>query len=118
MSRKHALPVVLLLGAAAVAGLVALGQTLDLGASAQATPLPARMIAARSRALDRVEASLKRSLAQRPPKLPAIPAAATPDSAKVVYVRAKPIVVHTARRSDDGYESDAEHSGTGESGDD
>lgn len=113
MPRKHALPIVLLLSAAAVAGLVALGRTVALGAST-AKPAPAR-IAAREHTLDRYEASLKRELARRPPKLPAVPApagasgthgqaAGTPP--RVLYVRPKPIVVTT--HSSSGYEGEHE----------
>jgi hypothetical protein len=66
MSRKHLFAIVVLLGAAAVAGLLALTRTTTAATQASST-----QIAAKSRSLDQLEASLRRSLAQQPPALPA-----------------------------------------------
>ena len=66
MGRKHLFAIVVLLGAAAVAGLLALTRTTTAATQASST-----QIAAKTRSLDRLEASLRRSLAERPPALPA-----------------------------------------------
>ena len=64
MSRKHLFAIVVLLGAAAVAGLLALTRT-----TAAATQASSTRIAAKSRALDQLEASLRRALAEQPSTL-------------------------------------------------
>jgi hypothetical protein len=105
MPRKHALLISLLLGLAAVVGLVAGLRTVGSAApAARAGSVSTAAIVRRQHTLDRLEASLKRSLAQRPPKLPPLPSAAPPVAAsaparppQVVYVRPKPIVVHVHR---------------------
>lgn len=80
MSRKHLFAIVVLLGAAAIAGLLALTRT-----TAAATQVSSARIAAKSRALDQLEASLRRALAQHPPALPG--ARSTGSSAtRTVYV--------------------------------
>lgn len=66
MGRKHLFAIVVLLGAAAVAGLLALTRTTTAATQASST-----QIAAKTRSLDQLEASLRRSLAERPPALPA-----------------------------------------------
>lgn len=73
MSRKHLFAIVVLLGAAAVAGLLALTRTTTAATQASTTQM-----AAKSRSLDRLEASLRRSLAQQPPALPATRASSAP----------------------------------------
>lgn len=70
----HRTAIAVLIGLAAVAGLAGLTRTLDLGAATPAaTQMSPRTIAARSHALDRVAASLRRSRASRPPALPPVP---------------------------------------------
>jgi hypothetical protein len=118
MSRKHAVAVAVLLAAAAAVGLFGLARTLGIGASASAGRAPDPVIAKRSHALDRLEISLRRELAKRPPRLPAVPkvtpikapsapvaaAPAAPVAAsapRVVYVRPAPIVVHKPHHGDD-----------------
>ena len=110
MPRKHLFAVVVLLCAAAVAGLLALTRT--TGAGATAAPATSASVAARSRALDRLEASLRRELAQRPPRLKALDHASTPVAAppELVYVRrsaaaAAPHGEHEDHESDE-HESD------------
>ena len=73
MARRHLFAIVVLLAAATVAGLVALTRTVQLGPGA--TRASDAQVAARSRSLDRLEASLRRSLAERPPALPTAAAA-------------------------------------------
>lgn len=99
MNRTRAFLVSLAVGLAAIAGVVALGQTLALGQSSHAAS--DRQIAARTARLDRYEASLRRALKQKPPALPAVPVASTTSpgaqsaapTARVVYHRPPPIVV-------------------------
>lgn len=89
MARKHLFVVVVLLGAAAVAGLLALTRTVSVGATA--APASTAQVAAKTRSLDRLEASLRRSLAKRPPALPSARATADPSAApRTVYVRPAP----------------------------
>jgi hypothetical protein len=112
MSRKHATVVALALALAVVMGFVALARTARAGSSAHAAgTVSSASITRRSHALDRLEASLRRSLQKQPPALPAVPAfrkqaqpaasrparsavPATPVAPRVVYVRPAPIVVH------------------------
>ena len=106
MNRTRALIVSLAVGLAAVAGVFALGNTLSLGNQAHAST--DKQVAQRTAQLNRYEASLRKALAQKPPALPPVPAAATvtpsPQSAvstpaqsapavRVVYHRPPPIVV-------------------------
>jgi len=106
MNRMHALIVSLAVGAAAIAGVFALGHTLSLGNQAHATT--DRQVAQRTAQLDRYEATLHKALAQKPPKLPPVPAAKAASApllsavsapapsvpaARVVYHRPPPIVV-------------------------
>jgi hypothetical protein len=98
MKRRHAIVIALLIGAAALAGLVAATRTAGLGRSAQQPAISTASIAARNRALDRTEANLRRILAQRPAANRAVPAA---PAQKVVYVRPAPKVV-TIHRANGG----------------
>ncbi len=103
MARKHQFVLVVVLAAAALAGALALSRTVRLGA-----PTPSvsdSQVAARSQALDRMEASLRRSLARKPPALPARPRLA-PAAQRVVFVRQAPPPVASGREDD---ESEAEH---------
>ena len=124
MRRRHALPIALLLGAAAAAVLVAVGRTVALGASATPAAVPQARIAEREPALDRYEAQPKRELEGQPPKLPAVPervssetrAAAPPP---VVYVRPKPVIVTTHRSGgDDDYDREDHDDSQQQGGDD
>jgi hypothetical protein len=119
MKRIHVLAVALTLGAAAVFGVLAATRTVGLGAARSSTaPLPSTAITARAHRLDRVEASLKRALRDRPPALPSMPAvtrrlatvAAVP---RVVYRRPAPIVVvkHRTGHDDSGHESEGRDRG-------
>ena len=101
MTRKHVLVIALVLALAAIAGLVAAAQTTGARASAHGSATTAKTaITLRSRTLDRLEASLRRSLAKKPPGLPTIPVTSTgtppakPVAPRITYVRAAPIVVH------------------------
>jgi hypothetical protein len=125
MRRTHATAIALLLGTAGVAGTLAATRTVHLGSSSAQPKLTQRQIVQRSHQLDRFEASLKKSLAQRPPALPAVSFSSTsaPGAAvaspsplpaaapvRVVYRRPAPIVIVKHRpggghESDDGYEA-------------
>jgi Na+-translocating ferredoxin:NAD+ oxidoreductase RnfG subunit len=85
MSRKHLFPIVALLAAAAVAGLLALTRTTQLGASAS-QPSSAQ-ITAKTRSLDRLEAAIRRELGKQAGVSSSQPAGATA-SPRTVYVRA------------------------------
>ncbi len=62
MARKHLFIIVVLLGAAAVAGLLALTRTSALGSPASASPPQGSSISFRLKKLDRLEASLQKRL--------------------------------------------------------
>ena len=64
MARKHLFPLVVLLAAAAVVGLLALGRAVDLGRPASASTASQPSIAFRLAKLDRFERSLHRQLAR------------------------------------------------------
>ncbi len=145
MKRTHATAIAVLLGVAGVAGTFAATRSADLGASSAQPTLAERQIVQRSRKLDAFEASLRKSLAQRPPALPPVPrytasspapvsSAATPAAAaavtpRIVYRRPAPIVVTTPRsggereedegREDESHEAEGQgHSESGEGEDD
>jgi hypothetical protein len=102
MSRKHLFAIVVLLGAAAVAGLLALTRTSQVGATT--TQSSSTQIAARTRSLDQFEASLRRSLAELPPARPASRQAAGPPAPRTVFVRSgAPAAAHA---DDDDHEDD------------
>jgi len=121
MNRTRALIVSLAVGLAAIAGVFALGHTLALSNATSSTT--DQKVAQRTRQLNRYEASLRKTLAQEPPALPAIPragrtgstlqvAAGTPApsvaSARVIYHRPPPVVLIKHRA---GGETEAEHEG-------
>lgn len=100
MKKIHVVSVALLLGVAAVFGVVAATRTAGIGSTAQ-THVSGATIAARERRLALVERRLQRSLRARPPALPTVPArpaapvlqrAASPPP-QIVYRRPAPLVV-------------------------
>jgi hypothetical protein len=90
MPRKHLFTLLVLTGAAAVAGLVALTSTADLGQAAKASSTPDPAIGYRLQQLDGLESDLRRQLADSSARTtaptetiyrrPAAPPAATRDS--------------------------------------
>jgi hypothetical protein len=119
MNRARALIVSFAVAVAAIAGVFALTSTVSLSSQKRAST--DRQVATRTAQLNRYEASLRKALAQKPPKLPAIPAAgiqsagaqspapvaAPSTSARVVYHRPPPIVVVKHRAgSGDGAENE------------
>ena len=125
MNRLNVAAIAGMLALAAVLGTIAATNTVSLGTSHRQTA--SSTLRAQTKKLNRFEAALRRQLARKPPKLPAVPTAkasvAAPVHAtqqaqqQVVYRRPPPVVVvkHT-HHGDDG----AEHEGSsgGEGGDD
>lgn len=117
MHRLNVIVVAGLFAVAAVLGTSAVLHTVALGRGQ--THAADAAVLARTRQLDRFEASLRRALARKPPALPAVPKAAPPAMApaaapQVVYRRPPAIVVvrHT-HHGDDGYET-ADREGGGD----
>ncbi len=104
MARRHLFLVVVLLAAAAVAGLLAL--TRGVQQDAKASPALDAQIAARTHAVDRLEASLRRALAEQRPLSPAPRA-----SARTVFVQS------SASRHDDEHAGDHEDEHADDHGD-
>jgi hypothetical protein len=71
MSRKHLFPIVVMLAAATVAGLLAVSRTVALGRPASAATASDPTIAFRLKKLDRFERSLRQQLAKTPAIRPA-----------------------------------------------
>ena len=81
MARKHVFILVVILGAAALSGLVAMARTTGVGAPAKAAPAAASpALDARLRQLTRFEKRLKKQLAKKPAKHAATPRAPPPPS--------------------------------------
>ena len=115
MNRTRALIVSLAVGLAATMGVFALGHTISLGNQAHATT--DHQVAQRTAQLNRYEASLRRTLAQKPPALPPVPAAGSSATSlqsaapvRVVYHRPPPVVVITHRAGGE-HESESEFEG-------
>jgi hypothetical protein len=107
MKRIHALVIAAVLAVSAGFGLVAATRTATLRSAAPAAS--SATISARAHRLDRVEASLRRALRDKPPALPALPAArggAVAATPQVVYHRPAPIIVVKHHSS-----AEAEHDG-------
>lgn len=101
MKKLNVTIVAALLAGAAVLGAVALTRTLSLGTAQRQSSNAA--VQARTRQLDRLQASLQRALAQKPK-----PARATaPPAPRIVYHRPPPIIVvrHTHHGDDGGFEN-------------
>lgn len=119
MARKHVLLVSLLLGLAVAIGTLAAVRTTRAGQPSVTAPkVSSGSLAQQNRALDRVQASLRKALSRRPPKLPRVPANASAGAGpaiaaapRIQYVRPAPIVV-TKHRSH-GDNGAAEHEGEG-----
>jgi hypothetical protein len=114
MKKIHVLAVALILGLAAVFGVMAAGRTAGVGATTHAASgAGGAALSARAQRLDRVERALARARRDHPPALPRVAATAAAPAApapRVVYHRAAPIVVltHAAHHGDEG-EHELEH---------
>ena len=119
MNGKHAITISLAAGLAAIAGTFATTKSVQLGHSgaAVASQSSSALVAQRNAQLDRAEASLRKALAQKPPKLPPLPAALTPGATatapaptqqRVLYVRPAPVIRHVHRPGGGEHEGDSE----------
>lgn len=125
MNRKHAFTISLAAAIAAIAGVFAATKSVDLGHSAAApATATSTVIASRTAVLDRTEAALRKALAQKPPKLPSLPATlpartapAQQPAQRVTYVRPAPRVVtihrHGGEHEDERVADGAEREGGG-----
>jgi prophage DNA circulation protein len=97
MTRISALLVSLAIGVAAIFGIFAVTRTVSLGN--QTRSASDAQIATRIQQLARYEASVRKTLAQKPPALPPAVAVSTPTAQpiRVVYHRPPPIVIHKHR---------------------
>lgn len=98
MKKIHVTVVALLLGVSTALGVAAATQTTGLRTTTAKTSVSSTAIAARLHRLDKVQASMRRALRDRPPALPAMPKKAGPGAAPapaqhVVFQRPAPIVV-------------------------
>ena len=99
MNRARALILSLAVGVAAIAGVFALGHTIALGQQSRSTTKV--QVARRTAQLNRYEASLRKALSQKPPKLPPVPTSSASGSTQ----SAAPVVVVTHRTGgEDGHE--------------
>jgi hypothetical protein len=125
MRKAHVFAVALLLGAAAILGVVAASRTTGIGAASH-PQVRNSSVAARAQRLDRVELALRKTLRDQPPPLPRLPTlprtpaspprpavAALAAAPRVVYRRPAPIVIikHRSHRDDGG---DHESGGAGD----
>ena len=117
MARKHRFSIVVMLGAAVVAGFLALGRSVQLGAASK--PASTAQVSARARSLDRLEAQLRHQLAALPKAAPTAQPVATRSAAPgVLYVRSAASPVSSSH-GDDGEHSAEGHDGAlGEAGGD
>ncbi|HZO62840.1 MAG TPA: hypothetical protein VFB35_07650 [Gaiellaceae bacterium] len=116
MKKFHALTVALVLATTAIVGVVAATRTTNLAAGSSADRAA---LTARAHRLDRLQASLRKALADRPPALPPLRTSAgtaPPRAQRVVYRRPAPIVVikhrpggETESEHEDGEHEDGEH---------
>jgi hypothetical protein len=110
MSKSHIALISALLALAAVAGTVAATRTVSLGSANRQSANAA--VAARTKQLDRLQASIQRALEKTPAARPAAPAPAAP---RIVYHRPPPIVVvKHVHHGDDGSFENADGGGGGD----
>jgi hypothetical protein len=117
MARKHRFSIVLMLGAAVVAGFLALSRSVQLGAASK--PASTAQVSARARSLDRLEAQLRNQLAALA-KTPreAKPVATRSAPPGVLYVRSPASPVAATHGDDDEHDAEAHGGGLGEAGGD
>ena len=113
MSKSHIALISVLLALAAVVGTVAATRTVSLG-SANRQSVNAT-VAARTKQLDHLQASLQRALAKKPTAPPAAVPAPAPSAPRIVYHRPPPIVVvKHVHHGDDGSFENADGGGGGD----
>jgi hypothetical protein len=96
MSRKHLFPLIVMIAAAFVAGLLAVSSTVALGRPASAATASDPGIAFRLKKLDRFEKSLRQQLAS------------TPTTQESTVYRHAPSVSPASSHSEDDYQEGAE----------
>jgi hypothetical protein len=112
MKKVHVLGVALLLGIASVFGVLAATRTLGVGAAAHAR-VSKSAIGVRSNRLNMAERALRRALKDRPPALPAVPAASrSAQTPQIVYRRPAPLIVLAHGRSDAEHETEHQAEGS------
>ncbi len=113
MTRTHGFLIALALAVAVVAGMFAALRTTQLG-SASTPQVSSTQVAHQTRVLNRAEAALRAQLRHKPPKVPALPASASPAAAPqtVIYQRPAPIV-HVIHRHGGDDSSDRGDGGGG-----
>ena len=113
MARKHVFILVVILGAAALSGLVAMARTTGVGAPAKAAPAAASpALDARLQQLTRFEKRLKKELAKKPAKHAAAPrhaAVATSSSAGQSGTIFVPAASTSVQSSHSSFSDDDEH---------
>lgn len=95
MSRKHLFPIIVMLAAAFVAGLLAISRTVAVGQPASAATASDPAIAFRLKKLDRFEQALHRQLARTPP---------TQES--TVYRSARSVIPASTQGDEDHFEGE------------
>jgi hypothetical protein len=117
MARKHRFSIVVMLGAAVVAGFLALSRSVQLGAASK--PASTAQVSARARSLDRLEAQLRNQLAALPKAAPKAKQVATRSASPgVLYVRSPASPVAATHGDDDEHDAEAHGGGLGEAGGD
>jgi len=120
MNKIHATVVALILGVSGALGIAAATRTAGLRAPAAGNVSNAA-IAARAHKLDQVERQIARARRDKPPALPAVPAARNAAPAQrqaVAYRRPAPVVVVSGGHHESEDEGDDDHGGHGHGGDD
>jgi len=116
MARKHRFSIVVMLGAAVVAGFLAVSRSAQLGAASK--PAPTAQVSAKARSLDRLEAQLRRQLAALPTAAPkAQRIAKRSPSPGVLYVRSAASAA-SASHSDDEQSAEGHDGALGKPGGD
>jgi hypothetical protein len=115
MNKIHITAVALILGVSGALGVAAATHTAGLRATTGRTTASDAVIAARAHRLDKVARDIARARRDKPPALPAAPAARGSNRSQVqhvVYQRPAPVVVvshsghHEAEHENDGGEDD------------
>lgn len=119
MKRLHVVAVAVLLGVATVFGVLAATRTAGIAPTADAG-VSDTTIAARVGKLSDAERAIRRALRDRPPALPAVPAARrlAGTHRQTVYRRPAPLVVLSRGSGHGESEHESEHAAEPESGDD
>jgi hypothetical protein len=99
MSKSHVVALAVLIAAATAIGTYAATRTTELGVQARAASSNGvdRVVTVRTRRLDSLEAQLRKTLAKKPPALPALPKAQTQPRQATRFVSSPPAAVTVTR---------------------